>query len=253
MATLEHTDANLSWREKLLIGACAFGYVLALVFLLLWANRTDQNWDMGSMPDWLTAIFTGLGLAGVAVAAWQLRGAQRDSHKREERERKAQASRVYWRVDRTLTERTAGTRWSRETHFVVNGSDEPITNAAYIAVEPNGSGEILTICSTVLTPHTEEFGAEFEYTDLEFPPGVRTSLPLVSRKIESTAPWDVAIIFSDSSARSWVRMPDLVVERIENYTTTAEVVGKIKVWRRKIDARQQDRKVARVAGATPAQ
>ncbi|CAN5538505.1 hypothetical protein BH23ACT6_BH23ACT6_25000 [soil metagenome] len=241
-----------SLRQTAYAAVTVLGYVLAVTFLLLWKGGTNQEWDMGSVPAWISAIATTLALFGVGIAAWHLRGAQRDSHAREERERLAQASRVYWRVEHEMSERSAGSRIRGVRHFVVNASDEPIRNVCYVAVEVEGTRAIKKICSKVLVPGEEAFGALFDYTDLPAGfGGVRTSVPIPNVETTRDQKWDVAVIFSDSAARSWIRLPDLILKDIPGHLQLDPAVELVRQWRKHNDARQADRKSSRLRGLRP--
>jgi len=215
-------------REKVLIGAAVLGWLTAAVMVWFWATKMKPEWVMGSVAEWVAAFFTGGALIGVFVAARQLEAGQADSHARELRGRRAQASKVYVRVTAELDERLAGVQESGHIHHVVNGSDEPIRGATYFAVAPNSEDVIVNPAERVLAPGDECFGALFDFTDCAFPRGVRAMQPTPSREISSEQPWDIAITFADSAGVWWIRLPDLRVEELGGENTTAEVVERLR-------------------------
>lgn len=218
---------NFGWtrRDSVWLGVSAVGYAAALTFLLLWKSRTDQDWSMGSVPDWLTVLVGIGGLGTVFVAVRQLRA-------QEQRERRAQASRVYCRVEPQHAERVAGTKKSGEVHYVVNGSDEPIRNVGYIAVRADGTQELTHPLDKPLSPGEEAYVALYEYDDLPAGwRGVRASIPFNTVTTSSEALWDTAVVSSDGAGRSWIRMPNLVVNELQAGTTTRDVVDLVKRWR----------------------
>jgi hypothetical protein len=194
----------------------------------LWTAQMKPEWVMGSVAEWVAAVFTGGALIGVWVAARQLRAGQADSHARELRDRRAQASKVYVRVTTELDERLAGVRESAHVHHVLNGSDEPIRGVTYFAVDPNSDDTIVNSAERVLAPGGESFGAMFDFTDSPFPRGVRAMQPIPSREIHSEHPWDVAITFADSAGIWWIRLPDLRVEELRSEPRPEEVTGRIR-------------------------
>lgn len=218
-------------RDWLWLLVAGVGYAAAVAFLVLWRNETNQDWAMGTVPDWIAVLIGACGLGAIAVAVQQLREHQRDSASREERERRAQASRVYWRVEMQTAKRAAGVMESGECFTVVNGSDEPIRNVGYVAVRSDGEQELVHLLDRPLAPAEEAYAALFDYTDLPAGfRGVRSSIPHHYVETESTTIWDVAIAFSDSADRKWIRLPNLVVEEVDAVTTD-DLLARVKEWR----------------------
>ncbi len=222
----------MTGREKALAALATLGWLAAAVMTWLWSARMRPDWVMGSVAEWAAALFTGGALAGVWVAARQLRAAQADSHARELRDRRAQASKVHLRVAVEMDERAAGVCESAHFHYVMNGSNEPIRATTYFAIEPEGDDVIVNPARRVLAPGEECFGALFDFTDSRFPSGVRAMQPNPSRDIHSEHPWDVAITFADSAGVWWIRLPDLRVEELPGEPTTSEVIRRVRLERR---------------------